>query len=239
MKRLLEETGKAEVVGSSTDPVEALAAVQTVEFDVLFLDIQMPGLTGFEFLARLTGVDPLIVFTTAYDQYALRAFEVNSVDYLVKPVETEQLARALRKVERMLGESAARPPVADLVAQIAAALTSKKEEYPSRISSRIGDKTEVIELRHVTHIFAEEKFTFAVARGKQYILDSTIAQLEAKLDPKRFVRIHRSTIVNLDWVQEMYSLFAGKMLVRLKDDPKTELTVARERVKELRESLGI
>ena len=239
LSRLLLETGKVEVAGTSSDPIDALEKVRQLEFDVLFLDIQMPELNGFEFLARLDGRDPLVVFTTAFDQYALKAFEVNSVDYLVKPVDAEHLARALRKVERMLGDAAPRPPLADLVAQITAALQSKKEDYPSRISSRLGDKTEFIELRQVTHIFAEEKFTFAVARGKQYILDATIAQLEARLDPKRFVRIHRSTLVNLDWVQEMYSLFAGKMLVRLKDDAKTELTVARDRVKELRESLGI
>lgn len=239
LARLLAETGKVEVAGTASDPVAALEAVRQIDFDVLFLDIQMPGLSGFEFLARLEGRDPLVIFTTAFDQFALKAFEVNSIDYLVKPVATEALNRALRKVERILGDKEVRPPVADLVAQLSAALQAKKEDYPQRLASRIGDKTEFIELRHVTHIYAEEKFTFAAARGRQYILDATIAQLETRLDPKRFVRIHRSTLVNLDWVQELHTYFAGKLLVRLKDEAKTELTVARDRAKELRESLGI
>lgn len=98
--RLLAETGRVEVSGSSTDPIDALAALNEKPVEVLFLDIQMPGMTGFEMLACLDP-QPLVVFTTAFDQYALRAFEVNSIDYLLKPIETSQLARALDKIERL------------------------------------------------------------------------------------------------------------------------------------------
>lgn len=239
LSRMLEETGKVTIVGTATDPVTALDTIRHAAFDLLFLDIQMPELTGFEFLARLQDVEPLVVFTTAFNEYALRAFEVNSIDYLVKPVAAEALARALRKVERVLGDPASREPLQALVAQLSAALQKKEPAYPARISSKIGDKVEFIELSRVTHFYADEKLTFAAAGAKSYIIDNTIADLETKLDPQRFVRVHRSTIVNLDYVQEMFSYFAGKMLVRLKDEKKTEITVARERVKELRERLGI
>jgi two-component system LytT family response regulator len=239
LTRLLEETGKVTIAGVSNDPVAALDAIWDVDFDVLFLDIQMPELTGFDFLARLENKEPLVVFVTAYDEYALQAFEVNSVDYLMKPVTADSLARALRKVERMLGDERPREPLQALVAQLSAALQKKEPAYPTRISSKIGDKVEFIELSRVTHFYADEKLTFAATGAKSYIIDNTIADLEQRLDPARFVRVHRSTIVNLDYVQEMFSYFAGKMLVRLKDEKKTEITVARERVKDLRERLGI
>ncbi len=237
LARLLQETGKVEVVGASNDPAEALSIMRRMEFDVLFLDIQMPEISGFDLLARLEG-DPLVVFVTAFNQFALRAFEVNSVDYLVKPVEREMLDRAIRKLVRLRGE--ARPPLADLVRQMTAALAGTASlPYPERLSSRVGDKVEFIELSRVTHLYAEDKLTFAATPGKNYILDLTIAELEAKLDPQRFVRIHRATLVNVAFVQELYTYFGGKMLMRLKDEKKTELAVSRERVKELKDRLGI
>lgn len=245
LARMLRESGKVEVVGVSNDPGEALSIMPGVEFDVLFLDIQMPEISGFDLLARLDG-EPLVVFVTAFNQFALRAFEVNSVDYLVKPVEREMLDRAIRKLERLRGEE--RPPLADLVRQVTAALAGNfsgdfarqsTPTYPERLSSRVGDKVEVIELSRVTHLYAEDKLTFAATPGKNYVLDLTIAELEAKLDPRRFVRIHRATLVNVAFVQELYTYFGGKMLMRLKDDKKTELAVSRERVKELKERLGI
>jgi two-component system LytT family response regulator len=233
LARMLKETGKVEVVGVSNDPLEALAKMPDVEFDVLFLDVQMPEISGFELLARLDG-EPLVVFVTAFNEFALRAFDVNSVDYLVKPVERDLLNRAIRKLERLRGEP--RPPLTDLVRQVTAALAPA---YPERLSSKVGDKVEFIDLSRVTHLYAEDKLTFAAASGKNYVLDLTIAELEGKLDPRRFVRIHRSTLVNVAFVQELYTYFGGKMLLRLKDEKKTELTVARDRVKELRDRLGI
>lgn len=237
LARMLQESGKVEVVGVSNDPAEALAIMPRVAFDVLFLDIQMPEVSGFDLLARLEG-EPLVVFVTAFNQFALRAFEVNSVDYLVKPVEREMLDRAIRKLERLQGEH--RPPLADLVRQVTAALAAQHTPtFPERLSSRVGDKVEVIELSRVTHIYAEDKLTFAAMPGRNYVVDLTIAELEAKLDPRRFVRIHRATLVNVAFVQELYTYFGGKMLMRLKDEKKTELAVSRERVKELKDRLGI
>lgn len=234
LARMLEGTGKVTVVGVSNDPADALARMPAIAFDVLFLDVQMPEISGFDLLARLDS-EPLVVFVTAFNQFALRAFEVNSVDYLVKPVEQELLDRAIRKLERRQGET--RPPLADLVRQVTAALGTTA--YPERLASKVGDKMEFIEVSRITHVFAEDKLTFAATAAKNYILDLTIAELEAKLDPRRFVRIHRSTLVNLAFVQELYHYFGGKMLMRLKDEKKTELAVSRDRVKELKDRLGV
>jgi two-component system LytT family response regulator len=207
--------------------------------DVLFLDIQMPGLTGFDLLGRLDQ-QPLVIFTTAYDQYALRAFEHHSVDYLLKPVEQEQLDRALSKLERMAGGEAPRPEIRELLRQITSAMQPQQNSSgPDRIPSRSGERVHFLELARVTHFFAEDKLTYASTGEKNWVVDRTIAELEEKLNPARFVRVHRSTIVNLDYVDELYNWFGGRMMLRLKDPKKTEITVSRERLKELKERLGL
>lgn len=238
LERLLTDTARVEIVGSATDPVSALDAIRASRPDVLFLDIEMPELSGFELLGQLGEPQPLVVFTTAWNQYALQAFEVNSVDYLLKPVEPARLERALDKVERIRGGKEPKPPLDDLVRKLASALDAKPS-YPARLPSRTGDRIEFVDLARVTHFYAKDKLTFAAAGGKDYCVDGSIVELEAKLDPKRFVRIHRSTLVNLEYVQELHTWFGGKVLLRLRDERKTELTVARERVRDLKERLEI
>ena len=137
--RMLAETGRVEVVGTSTDPVDALAALAgnppDVLFDVLFLDIQMPGMNGFEMLAKLDP-QPIVIFTTAYDQYALQAFEVNSIDYLLKPVTERHLLRALDKIERLRGVPATPPEWKNALEQLAGALRHPAGlTYPERIAA--------------------------------------------------------------------------------------------------------
>lgn len=236
LKRMLDETGRVEVLGTSTDPVDALAALAGTSVDVLFLDIQMPGMTGFEMLAMMDG-QPLVVFTTAYDRYALQAFEVNSIDYLLKPIEERHLSRALDKIERLHASSAPPPDWKAVLDQLAGALRPPAE-YPERITSRLGDRIHILDLAKVTHFFAQEKLTYAAIEGKNHVVDHTVADLEQKLDPRRFFRIHRSMLVNLSWVKELDSWFGGRALVRLKDGRNTELQVARERVHELKKRLG-
>jgi two-component system LytT family response regulator len=231
LSRMLAATGRTEVVGTRTDPVDAVDAILAAKPDVLFLDIEMPGMNGFEMLAKLDP-QPLIVFTTAYDQYALRAFGVNSVDYLLKPIEAAQLTRALDRIERMRGGMEPRPEIRELLARLAAA-------YPDRIASKIGERVEFVELSRVTHFYASDKLTYAATAAKNYVIDQTIQELEEKLDPRKFLRVHRATLVNVDYVHELHTWFAGKMLVRLKDEKKSELTVSRDRVKALKQRLGL
>ena len=238
LKRLLERTGRVEIIGTTTDPAEAIAALKSDTPDVCFLDIQMPQLNGFEILARLP-VQPVVVFTTAYDQYALKAFTVNSVDYLLKPVEPDQLDRALAKIEhlRNLG-TPSQQNLHALISDLADSLRQTHLEYPNRIASRLGDRLWFIDLPRVTHFFAEDKLTYAQADGKTYCVDYTVAELEKKLDPKKFIRIHRGTLLNVDWIKEITPLPGSGLNVRLKDGKDTDLTVARDRAREFKSRLG-
>jgi two-component system LytT family response regulator len=237
LARLLDQTGRVEIVGSATDPEAAIEQVLKHSVDVLFLDIEMPGLNGFEMLARLDW-QPIVIFTTAYDRYALRAFEVNSVDYLLKPIEAEHLDRALKKIER-LGGAGSRPALGLIFEQLAASLRQNTAEYPDRVASRLGDRVQLIEITRITHFYSKDKLTYAATAEKDYVVDWSISELEQRLDPKRFVRIHRSTLVNLDYTDELHSWFAGGVVVRLKDERRTELAVARDRVRALKQRLGI
>jgi two-component system LytT family response regulator len=238
LRRLLERTGRVEVTGSTTEPETAVAALTSDPPDVCFLDIQMPRLDGFEVLARLP-IQPIVVFTTAYDRYALQAFDVNSVAYLLKPVEPESLERALTKVERLRRSPHPTPPdLQSLLQQLAATLRDTKPDYLDRIASRLGDRLRFLDLPRVSHFYAEDKLTYAVSDGKSYCVDYAIAELEAKLDPRKFVRIHRSTVVNLDWIKEVASLPGGALNIRLKDANNTDLTVARDRARDFKSRAG-
>jgi len=245
LHRLLALHGELRVAGSATDPAQAVeflnsGAHETV--DVLFLDIQMPGLNGFELLARLT-VQPLVIFTTAYDQHALRAFEANTIDYLLKPIEPEQLDRALGKLGRFRPVAQAEwqrsPDLPALLKDLAASLRRGESAYPRRIASRVGERISVLALDEVTHFVAEAKLTYAVAGGRRHSVDHTIADLERRLDPARFLRIHRAVLVNVDWIHEVDSWFAGRVVLSLKDAQHTRLPVARDRVRLLKSRLGI
>ena len=233
LTRLLTETGRVTVSGSTTDPQEALERLRAVDVDVAFLDIQMPEMTGLELVDRLDRDVP-VIFTTAYDRYALEAFAVNSIDYLLKPVESARLEKALDKLERLRGQAA--PDIRALARQLAKALAPGRKL--ERIASRVGERTTVLDVMRISHLFARDKLTFAVSGGREHVIDFTISDLETHLDPRRFVRVHRATIVNVAFVQELYPGVEG-LLVRLKDEGKTELSVARDRVRELKERLGI
>lgn len=238
LSRLLDETGRVEVVGSTTVPEEAVEALKADPPDVCFLDIQMPRLNGFDVLARLPR-QPVVVFTTAYDQYALRAFGVNSVDYLLKPIEPEALDRAIRKVTSLQASAEApRPDVALALRQIEDSLRRVGSGYRERIASRLGDRIRFLDLSEVTHFYAEDKLTWAVSAGRSYCVDRAICDLEKDLDPRKFFRIHRGTVVNLAWVKEVTSMPGGALNVRLGDARGTDLTVARDRAREFKERIG-
>jgi two-component system LytT family response regulator len=251
LRRLLAQTGRVEILGATTKPEEAVAALTAHPPDLCFLDIQMPRLNGFEVLARLPS-QPIVIFTTAYDQYALQAFGVNSVDYLLKPIEPEALDRALDKVERLrasvqhpTGDSApesaepTQPNLEALLQQIANSLHEAHPDYPDRIASRLGDHLRFLDLDRVTHFYAEDKLTWAVSEGKPHCIDHTIAQLEKKLDPKKFFRIHRATIVNLASIAEVTSLPGGALNLSLNDPKRTDLTVARDRAHQFKTQAGL
>jgi two-component system LytT family response regulator len=240
LTRLLADFDGIYIAGAATDPAQAINYLNSESIDVLFLDIQMPAINGFDLLSRLAA-QPFVIFTTVYDEYALRAFEVNSIDYLVKPIEAAQLARALNKLGRL------RPvPKPDwlrdpgvLLQELAASLRGQRPDYPRRIASRVGERISFLDLDAVTHFIAHDKLTYAVVAGRRHSVDQTIAELERRLDPTRFLRIHRSALVNVDWIHEVNSWFAGKVILSLKDAQHTQIPVARDRVRTLKTHLGI
>ena len=245
LARLLASYDGVNIAGSAIDPAQALNFLSGEEgksIDVLFLDIQMPAMSGFELLSRLTD-QPFVIFTTAYDEYALRAFEVNSIDYLLKPIDAEQLERAIRKLQRVRPAAKAAWQQSDewprLLQDLAASLREQRQEYPRRIAYRVGERISFLDLDTVTHFQALDKLTYAIADGRQHSVDQTVADLERRLDPARFFRIHRAVLVNMDWIHEVNSWFAGKVVVTLKDPRHTQLPVARDRVRILKARLGI
>lgn len=236
---LLERTGRVEVLGRATEPEDAIARMSAAPPDVCFLDIEMPRLTGFDVLARLP-VQPVVVFTTAYDHYALRAFAENSVDYLLKPIDPARLDAALDKIERLRAPGAGppAPPLNELLDRIAATLHEPPPAWPERIASRLGDRVRFVDLSEVTHFVAKDKLCFAVVGGKEHCVEQSLAELERRLDPSRFVRVHRSAIVRVSAIRHVHTPAGEAMTLQLDDAAGTELTVARDRVKDVRAKLG-
>lgn len=245
LRRLLAGFAAVEVAGSATDPAAAVRFLNGSDghaIDVLFLDIQMPEMNGFELLSKLER-QPFVIFTTAYDQHALRAFEANTIDYLLKPIETQQLQRALGKLGKLRPiakpEWQQSPDLPAMLHELAASLQRGQVGYPHRIASKVGERVSFLALDDVTHFIAQDKLTYAVVNGRSHSVDQTITDLEQRLDPAKFLRIHRGALVNIDWVHEVNSWFAGKVVLTLKDGPHTQLTVARDRVRSVKDKLGI
>ena len=234
--RLLAATGRVELVGQALSPDGALAALTEGAADVVFLDIHMPGMSGLALAERLPR-DLAVVFTTAYDQHALAAFDANAVDYLLKPVEAERLARALDKLERRRDEPS-RGDVAEALLRLATSLAAPAS-FLDRVPFRTRDGVQFVEIRRVTHFIARDRLTHAVTATGAHVVDYGLADLEAKLDPAKFLRIHRAALLNLDFVAEVQPWPGGRLLVRLKDDQRTSLEVARDRVRALKDRLGM
>lgn len=238
LARLLEESGRVKMAGSSSDPEETLRLLPHARVEALFLDIEMPGMNGFEFLERLGESmerKPAIVFSTAYAHYAVKAFEVDGAAYLLKPISPEALAHALDRVEKHSVDAA---QYETMLRALRTAMAGSRHDYPARVASKLGDRVQFIDLDRITHFFAAGKLTWAATPGKNHVIDDSIVQLEAKLDPAKFHRIHRGCLVNLARVDEVVSWFGGKMVARLNDPARTELPIARDRVRSLKQKLG-
>ena len=234
LARLLDATGRVEIVGRAGDPAKAVDELAAASADVVFLDIHMPGMSGFDVIQRLPGTTS-VVFTTAYDQHAVAAFEVNAVDYLLKPIVRERLAAALDRIE-----ARRRAPEADDVRATLLELTRSLRERPlDRLASRVGERVQLIPVDEVTHVFARERATYAATATADHMLDVTLAELEQKLDPAKFIRIHRGALVNVGWIRELHADLGGRLLVRLRGERPQELVVSRDRVRPLKERLGL
>lgn len=193
VREYLSSIPGVEIVAECGNGFDAVKAVAETHPDLLLLDIQMPKLDGFEVL-ELVGKDVAVVFATAYDEYALRAFEVHAVDYLVKPFSQERLAEALDRARRRIGAGRRDTPGA---AEITAAARQDRG-FAARILVRDGARVHIIPVGKIDYVQAQDDYVSFSSEGKEYLKDQTLADVEASLDPAKFVRIHRSYLLSLD-----------------------------------------
>jgi two-component system LytT family response regulator len=227
LARLLAAMPGVEVVGEAPHGVAALEAIPRVQPDAVFLDVQMPGLSGFEVLDALPEVRrPLVVFVTAHDEYALRAFDVSAVDFLVKPVMPDRLARALAR----LRDRDAQQRVTDLVAHL------RQSRPLERIVGKQRHEFHVIPVEAVEAFVVEQDLVFAITSSGRFLVEKTLRELEAALDAHRFARVHRSAIVNLTMLTVLQPIVRGGATARLRGGHTIE--ISRRYTQPLRDKLG-
>ncbi|MBW2535074.1 MAG: response regulator [Deltaproteobacteria bacterium] len=228
LAEMLRAHPEIRVVGECKNGFEAVKAIADDPPDLVFLDIQMPKLDGFEVL-ELIDEGPAVVFVTAYDQYALQAFDAHAVDYLLKPFTAERLAAAVDKVRRNLGR--ARPPADEL------RRSARPDEGPlARIVVRDGSSVSIIPVSELDYVQAEDDYIALHTGGRSLLKHQTISSLAAGLDPERFVRIHRSTVVNVERIEKIELFAKDRYIACLRDG--TRLSISRSGHKRLKEVLG-
>jgi len=228
LRELLAAHPEVEIVAECANGFEAVKAVNEHKPDLLFLDVQMPKLDGFEVL-ELVGADMAVIFVTAYDTYAMRAFDAHAVDYLLKPFSARRFEEALAQARARLGTKM--PPAAELAA--AARPPSQKLE---RIVVRDGPRVHVVPVERLDYVEVQDDYLALRTEGKTLLKQQTITSLEAALDPQRFVRIHRSYLVNLDRIAKIEPYSKDSKVAVLKDGAK--LPVSRAGYQRLRVLLG-
>jgi len=216
------------VLDEAKNGLEAVAKISQLQPDVIFLDIEMPGLNGFE------DKMPIVIFCTAYDQYSLKAFETNSVDYLLKPVRLERLQQTVDKLGSLknnLSSNAIMSVLKDFYAQ-------KEEKKVTSITVKKGDKLVFIKLDEVTHFEADEKYVTVHTNKESHLLEQSLSQLELKL-PEYFIRVHRSVILNKNQVLEVQKYFNSRFVITINNSRKTTVTSGRSYNTPIKEWMGI
>ncbi|MBN2804407.1 MAG: response regulator [Deltaproteobacteria bacterium] len=224
---MLEEFENIEVTGQCSNGFEAVKMINEKKPDLVFLDIQMPRLDGFEVLELLEINNLAVVFVTAFEQYALKAFETDAVDYILKPFSKERLEKAIIKVEKNLGAT-----LPDIV-EMKKALTGNSLQYLTRIVVKDGINIYVIPIDEVSHITAEDDYISIYTENGSLLKHQTLSSLEATLDPEIFIRIHRSTIINISKISTVSLLSKDKYIAVMSDG--TELNISRTGYKRLKE----
>jgi two-component system LytT family response regulator len=219
-----------DIVAECANGFEAVKAITELAVDLLFLDIQMPKLNGFEVL-ELVNMHPAVVFVTAYDEYALKAFEVHAVDYLLKPFSRERFAEALLRAKERIGKRES-PDLTKLVAD-----AQPRKNPLDRLLIREGSKVHVIPVEKIDYIEAQDDYFSVKFEGKKLLKQGTLSTLEEELDPKRFIRIHRSYILNIDRLSKIEPYAKDSRVAILNDG--TRLQVSRAGYAKLKEMLNI
>jgi two-component system, LytTR family, response regulator len=227
LKRMLSAFPQIEISGEAEDGLKALEAIQAHRPDAVFLDVQMPGLSGFDVLAELPAAGrPLIVFVTAYEEYAVRAFQVSAVDYLMKPVEKERLSEAVARLEDRSSPSG--------IEKLLAALHSGPPLQ--RIVGKRLQKLHVLPVETIVAFTAKEQLVFAVTAEGRFLVSATLRDLEARLNRDCFARVHKQTIINLTKIAELEPMVKGGAVARLANGETIE--ISRRYARGFRERLG-
>jgi two-component system, LytTR family, response regulator LytT len=236
---LLQQMGSIDVVGQAGNGVEALTVIEEYQPDLVMLDVQMPGLTGFEVARRVVeaGLECQIVFVTAFDQYAIDAFDVNAVDYLLKPVEPGRLSTAVDRVRRrMAADRASQKADLDQVLQ----MLTERQERREQLAIRVEDRFLLVQADEVVHASVEDDqirvVTNSLSGTSNY---RTLDELQTRLDPAVFWRVHRSHLVNINKIKEIVPWFSRNYILRMKDGKGSEIPVSRSQTRRLREYLKL
>ena len=246
---LLGQVGGVDIIGQAGHGVEALTTIEQLQPDVVFLDIQMPGLSGFEVARRMVQSHTAshIIFVTAYDQHAIEAFEVNAVDYLLKPVDPSRLEVAVERVRRRM--AAERPPdqangnganvsQADLEKIIQ--LVSERQSRRDRLAIKVGERFLLVQSEEIIYAsLADEGITVVTSQHAGTSNYRTLDELQDRLDPTVFWRVHRSHLVNINKIKEIVPWFSRNYILRMKDEKATEIPVSRTQTRRLREYLKL
>lgn len=243
LHELLEEASDVAVVGNAEDGPEAVGAVRDKNPDLVFLDVQMPGMSGIDVIEEVGREEmPVTVFVTAYDQYAIKAFDLAAVDYLLKPFDDERFEEALRRAREQIESREEGIPdrLLRLLRERDTALLEEEdaseEPYLERIAVQGRGKARIVPVQDLTHITADGSYAELHTGDDTYVIRERMNTLAARLDPEEFVRVHRSAIVRLDEI-ELILRGGGDYAVRLKDGAR--VSVSRSRVDELQGRLGV
>jgi two-component system response regulator LytT len=245
---LLGQIGGVEVLGQAGNGIEALTTIERLQPDVVFLDVQMPGLTGFEVARRMVDAraSSHIIFVTAYDQHAIEAFEVNAVDYLLKPVDQSRLQvaveRARRRVhtDRTAVDAAGAPAsISDQLEKIVQ-LVAERQSRRERLAVKVGERFMLVQAEEIVYAsLADEGITVVTSQHTGVSNYRTLDELHERLDPSVFWRVHRSHLVNINKIKEIVPWFSRNYILRMKDEKSTEIPVSRTQTRRLREYLKL
>jgi len=249
---LLEQIGGVSIIGQAGNGVEALTTIDRLRPDVVFLDVQMPGLTGFEVARRMIDAHASshIIFVTAYDQHAIEAFEVNAIDYLLKPVDPARLDVAVRKARRLISfeRSPDRAPdglevapgvTAEQLEQIVERVAERRNRR-ERLAIKVGERFLLVQADDVVFAsLADDVITVAAGKHVGTSNYRTLDELQERLDPGVFFRVHRSHLVNINKIKEIVPWFSRNYILMMKDEKATEIPVSRTQTRRLREYLKL
>jgi two-component system LytT family response regulator len=233
IRRLLAFEPECEIAGECENGSDAVRMLALESPDILFLDVQMPELDGFEVVRAIREPPPLIIITSAFDEYALRAFEVHAFDYLLKPFDRKRFRESLHRAKIHLTRERSESPDGRIAALIEHFANERKA--PDRIAVRNNGRVVVLKVGEIDWIEASDNYVCLHCGSETHVLRETMGQMETRLDPARFVRVHRSTIVNLDRIRELQPWFRGEYRVILRDG--TELTLTRSHREKLESRL--